>query len=80
MGKWTQAKRIELLAAGREQWGCGGTHVGRRHMGKSHPDCPPYPHHHHDDLCAYPTREECAAAGVPYRTPDEWRSRARQKR
>lgn len=71
-GSWTRRKRVELLAKGRTEWGHGGLHKGRGRDGR----CPPEPHHHCDDLCAYPTPLECADAGVPYRKPSEWDSRA----
>lgn len=73
MGEYTRRKRIELLKAGRTQWGCGGTHKGRGPKG----DCPPYEHHHHDDLCDLPTPEELEEAGVkmPVRG---WDSRGRR--
>lgn len=67
MGSWTRNKRVELLAAGRTQWGCKGMHHAQ-----TRPDCTPGPHHHHTDLCTYPTPLECEDAGVPWREPHAW--------
>jgi hypothetical protein len=63
--------RVEhILESG--QFGCAGQHHGRR----GDPDCPPHRHHHHDLFCGYPTTFECAVAGVPWRAPRLWGSRA----
>jgi hypothetical protein len=52
-------------------WSFG--HAGRHH-GNGFGDCPRTLHHHHDEFCSLPTREELLAAGVD---PNEFRPRSR---
>lgn len=66
----TIARRVLALQMGEDQWG----HVGAHHGWGGDPECPPFPHHHHDFRCAMPTERECEIAGVPYRT--RWGGRA----
>jgi len=53
---------VNRLRVGDWSFGCDGTHVGRG------VDCPRGPHHHHDEFCRYPTRNELLAAGINPKT------------
>lgn len=49
-------------------------HAGRHH-GNGSPGCPIELHHHHDEFCRLPTRNEVIAAGLD---PKEFRVRSRK--
>lgn len=57
------------LTRGDWQFGCAGRH---REIGTK--DCPRELHHHHDVLCASPTKRELRQAGI---NPKEFRVQSR---